>query len=197
MVSPMGFLKIFLTSFAIWALVECQSNTTIQIVGHNYTQFDLFKNTGFQPCPPNEIASPKLLARSSDGGAQGGGSTNVSVMQQTVKTETVFCHYLSGTPIMIPTVPTQTAFFPWWPTFTVQFISLSLSYVGLWWTYRIIKNGGETGMALPKSFWVQLGFDVAREIAWFFKTIHGFVDPKRFAWTRWVPFVCYQSHFSN
>lgn len=185
----MGFLKLFLTSIVLWTLVECQSNTTVQIVGHNYTQFDLFKNTGFQPCPSNEIASPKLLARSTDRSTQqGGGSTNVLVVDQTVKTETDFCHSLNGIPIMIPTVPTQTAFFPWWPTFTVQFISLSLSYIGLWWTYKGIKKRENTGMKLPKLFWVQLAFDTAREIAWFFKTIHGFVDPKRFAWVRYVSF---------
>src|SRR5437667_6152286 len=114
MLSPMGSSKLFLVGLLFWALVECQPNATLQVVGQNYTQFDLFKNTGFQACPSNKIMPPNVLAtRGGSVTRRGEVSSQIFIMDQTVNTENAFCSHLDGTPVVIPTMPSQTAFFPW------------------------------------------------------------------------------------
>lgn len=136
-----------------------------------YTDFDLFKNTRFFPCPinTNVAADP---------------STSDFIVQREVNNQSDFCTSLTGTPIMIPTTATQTAFFPWYPTLIAQAFSLALSYTGLFYTLRAVdRSRMQITRRMPWHFWVQLPFDSARIVAFMFKTIHGFVDPQRFAWT--------------
>jgi hypothetical protein len=89
---------------------------------------------------------------------------------------------MGSIPVMIPTLATQTAFLPWWPTYTAQAVSLVFTYTGLWFTLRKLNKSGAYDMKLPITFWIQLPVDVIRIGAWFFKAIHGFADAKRFAW---------------
>jgi hypothetical protein len=189
-------LETLFTAFALsmlLGLVLAQSNSTAQVVGANYTQFDLFKNTGLSPCPVTSTHSTRdLEPRRSRGGGGGGGSYGGNGSVPLVKTastrdQSSFCSLLlknTSVAIMIPTAPTQTAFYPWWPTYLMQFVSLGITYAGLWWTWRGLKNSEERDMKLPVTFWIQLPFDIAREIAWFVKTVHGFLVPSRFAWVR-------------
>lgn len=182
--------------FPLLVATQSSSNNP-QVVGQNYSQFDLFKNTGLSPCPINSGHSKRSNLeprRRGGGGGGGGGGTsyvNVSaffVSTASVKDQSSFCNIVANgnTTIMIPTYPTQTAFFPGWPTYLIQLISLSISYAGLWWTYRKLNKTGNVETKLPITFWIQLPFDIAREIAWFFKAIHGFINSTRFAWVRSV-----------
>jgi hypothetical protein len=136
-----------------------------------YTDFDLFKNTKFSPCAIN-------------GNISADPTTTDFIVQRDVNNQTDFCTWLAGVPILIPTTATQTAFFPWYPTLIAEAFSLALSYTGLFYTLRAVdRSRMQITRRMPWHFWVQLPFDSARVIAFFFKTIHGFVDPQRFAWT--------------
>jgi hypothetical protein len=135
-----------------------------------YTKFDLFKNSGFTPCAVN-------------GNTTADPSTKGFIGSRDVGSQAEFCSFQAGIPIMIPTAPTQIAFFPWWPTLLAQTISLSASYSGLYFTLRTIdRQRMLSGRKVPVWFWVQLPIDVVRMGAWLFKTIHGFADDSRFAW---------------
>jgi hypothetical protein len=137
-----------------------------------YTDFDLFKNSGYKFCTIN--TRTKADASSRD-----------FVVSRNVRNQTQFCSYMAGVPIMIPTSPTQTAFFPWYPTLLAQGFSLGLSYLGLYYIFRYLDLSRmlPSRKRLPWYFWVFLILDLARQVAFHFKTIHGFVNPDRFAWT--------------
>lgn len=135
-----------------------------------YSQFDLFKNTGFFPCPVN-------------GNTTADRTTKDFLVTRNVASQTDFCSFLAGTPIMIPTLADQLAFFPWYPTFLAQAFSLGASYMGLFYTLRIVDRSRMLpSRRVPWHFWIQLPVDFARVIAFLFKTVHGFVDSSRFAW---------------
>jgi hypothetical protein len=160
-------MRILLPVFTLLAVVLATSSADQNI---NYTQFDLFKNTGFTACPiDTKIA--------------GGASPADFSISCWVTTQDQLCSYLTGTPVIIPTTPSQTAFFPWYPTYLLQSVSLSLSYVGLWLTLRsLTKQQGSSFVRTPFLFWIQLPLDAVRVIAFLVKSIHGFADAKRFAW---------------
>jgi hypothetical protein len=86
---------------------------------------------------------------------------------------------------MIPTTPTETAFFPWYPTLLAQGLSLAVSYIGLFYVFRYLDRSRmlPSRRRLPFYFWGFLLLDFARQVAFFFKTINGFVNPDRFPWT--------------
>ena len=160
-----------------------------------YSNFQLFKNTGLQPCPINDTATkgraltPRDPRRGGGGGGSrgGGGSADELIRGTWVGNQENYCKYMKGTPIMIPTIPTQSAFTPWWPAFTTQFVSLLFTWIGLWWTTRgVEKDPGAQDMKLPVTFWIQLPLDIARLLAWFVKTIRGFADASQFGWVRFV-----------
>jgi hypothetical protein len=160
-------MRILLAIFAILAVITA---TTSASKYNNYTKFDLFKNTGFVPCPVNDKTTADV-------------STTDFTASRWVTTQEQVCRYMAGTPVIIPTTPSQTAFFPWYPTYLLQAVSLSLSYFGLWLTLRsMIKQQGTPSVRIPRLFWIQLPFDAARIIAFLFKAIHGFADEKRLAW---------------
>lgn len=175
--------------------VEGQGNSTF-VEQSEFTTFELFKNTGLEPCPINYTAAavdtliPRDPRRGGGGGGgtstRGGGTTNELFASTWVgKQKQDYCKYMTGIPIMIPTVPTQNAFTPWWPTFTMQFVSLLFTWIGLWWTTRSVERNPEAhDMSLPITFWIQLPIDLARIVAWFFRTVHGFVDVQQFSWVR-------------
>jgi hypothetical protein len=142
-------------------------STTIPL----WTDFDLFKNTGFTPCliNSNKSADP---------------TTKDFFVTRQVSSQEEFCSFMAGTPIMIPTVPNKVAFFPWYPTMMVQAFSLLWSYIGLFYILRRVnecRNSGET-YKRPKWFWGMLAVDLARCIAFFYTVAHGFSDPTHFAW---------------
>lgn len=144
--------------------------TTVATQTKNNTKFDVFKNTGFTSCPVNSNIAADA-------------STTDFAASRWITTEDQFCGYMAGMPVVIPTTPSQTAFFPWYPTYLLQAVSLSLSYLGLWLTLRrVIKQQGSPAAAMPRLFWIQLPFDAVRIIAFLFKAIHGFADSRRLAW---------------
>lgn len=65
-----------------------------------------------------------------------------------------------------------------------QGLALTFTYFGLWRTSKALNKSRAQDMKLPVASWVQLSFYVARIGAWYFKVIHGFVNPARFAWIR-------------
>lgn len=155
---------------ATFALLAVITATTSAAQYKNYTEFDLFKNTGFIPCPVNAKTTAETSA------------TDFAASRW-VTTEEQVCRYMAGTPVIIPTTPSQTAFFPRYPTYLLQAVSLSISYLGLWLTLRSVhKQQGTPSVRIPRLFWIQLPFDAVRIIAFIFKAIHGFADEKRLAW---------------
>ncbi|KAF2664581.1 hypothetical protein BT63DRAFT_429345 [Microthyrium microscopicum] len=135
-----------------------------------YTDFDLFKNSGFFPCSTN-------------GNLSADPTTKSFVVQKEVSTQNEFCQFMAGIPIMIPSTATQEAFFPWYPTTIAQALSLAVSYMGLFFTLRSVDRSRMLpNRQVPWHFWIQLPIDFARVVAFLFKTIHGFVDSSRFAW---------------
>lgn len=173
--------------------VTGQGNRTF-IEQPNYTTFELFKNTGLQPCPINYTAAslPSLLPREPRRGGGGGGSRSGGGVTDPLFASTWvgsrkdnYCKYMTGIPIIVPTMPTQNAFTPWWPTFTMQFVSFLLTWIGLWWTTRSLERNPEAhDMSLPFTFWIQLPFDIGRIIAWFVKVLQGFANSRQFSWVR-------------
>lgn len=135
-----------------------------------YSDFELFKNTGFFPCPVNNNRTAEPTSKE-------------FLVTKDVETQAEFCSYQVGTPILIPTTASQIAFFPWYPTMLAQLFSLSLSYMGLFYTMRAVDRSRMMPTRyIPWHFWVQLALDFARVVAFLFKTVHGFVDSARFAW---------------
>lgn len=156
-------MKTLFTAVALLAAVGTSTNIT-------YTPFDLFKNNQFVPCSINtrNVADP---------------STTKFVVSKWVCSQEEFCSYMAGTPIVLPTISSQTAFFPWHPTYLMQ-IGVVFSYLGLFLTLRSLEKQfhQQETRRVPRIFWLQLPLDVARIIAFLFKAIHGFANPKRFAW---------------
>jgi hypothetical protein len=184
-------IALLIIQSVLLSFVEGQANSTF-VEQFRYTTFELFKNTGLRPCPINDTISEMSIIVPKDPGQSGGGSSGGDATDELIKSTWVgnqgnYCKYMKGTPVMIPTIPTQNAFTPWWPAFTTQFVSLLVTWIGLWWTSRSIdKNPEARDMSLPITFWMQLPIDICRIIAWFVKTIHGFADARRFAWVRFV-----------
>lgn len=188
---PLLIIQSLLPSF-----VQGQSNGTF-VNQSAFTHFELFKNTGLHPCPIN-ITVPTVGGRGVEvvprsprkggGGGHSGGGTYAEglVKQDWVGDQAKYCNHMTAIPIMIPATPTQYAFTPWWPTFMLQFVSLAVTFTGLWFTARSVEKKGQDDMKLPHFFWIQLPFDMARIIAWFVKTFYGFAKPKRFSWIRFV-----------
>jgi hypothetical protein len=175
---------MLMAGFALLAVVEAQlpskiiGNTPTQTASAAavstaqplYTKFDLFKNSGFVPCPVNANTSADR-------------TNKAFIASRNVADQTEFCSFLAGVPIMIPTSATQIAFFPWWPTLLAQAFSLAASYGGLLNTLRTIdRQRMLSGRKLPLLFWIQLPVDLARMGAWMFKAINGFTDDSRFVW---------------
>jgi hypothetical protein len=144
-----------------------QISTTIPL----YTDFDLFKNTGFTPCVINSNTSADPT------------TTNFIVSRE-VSTQEEFCSFMAGTPIMIPTTPHKVAFFPWYPTQVIQALSLLVSYVGLLFILRRVDHARNTGVEYktPLWQWCLLLLDLARNVAFAFEVAHGFSDPTQFTW---------------
>jgi hypothetical protein len=194
-------IPLLLIQLNLSSLVQAEANGSF-VDQSAYTNFELFKNTGLQPCPINTTETtssvnatttgnrrvdPRDPRGGGRGGGGGGGGTREKFIESTwVGEQASFCQKLKGTPIMIPSMPTQYAFTPWWPTFTAQFISLVFTWVGLWWTTRTVEREDTQDMKLPVLFWIQLPIDIARMLAWFVKTFHGFAVPSRFSWVRSV-----------
>ncbi|KAJ8115238.1 hypothetical protein OPT61_g3065 [Boeremia exigua] len=186
------FLILLAFQSVLIPCIEAQSNETF-LEQPEYTTFELFKNSGLRPCPVNYTSSTKnaLVPREprrgggGGGGTRGGGATNplfASTWVSKQKPED-YCKYMTGTPIMIPTLPTQNSFTPWWPAFTMQFLSFLFTWVGLWWTTRGIERNPEAhDMSLPITFWMQLPIDICRMVAWFVRTIQGLADTEQFSW---------------
>jgi hypothetical protein len=137
-----------------------------------YTDFDLFKNSGLSFCTINSRTKADP-------------STKQFISVRNVRNQSEFCSYMAGVPIMIPTIPTETAFFPWYPTYLAQGLSLGLSYIGLFYIFRYLDRSRmlPSRRRLPFYFWLFLLLDFARQVAFHFKTINGFVNPDRFPWT--------------
>lgn len=172
-----------LTILALASLVDCQTNGTFVDQSH-YTTFELFKNTRLSQCPINatQVTNPLI-----EGDTTGnGGRTVVDIVASDwVSDQANYCKHMKGAPVMIPTMPTQNAFTPWWPTFATQFASLLIAWVSLWWTSRGLNQDPEASdMSLPSTFWISLPLDCARITFWFFQTIRGFADARRFGWVR-------------
>ena len=160
-------MRLLLATSTLLAVITA---TTSAAQYKNYTEFDLFKNTGFIPCTVNAKTTNDA-------------SITDFAASRWVTTQEQVCRYMAGTPVIIPTTPSQTAFFPCYPTYLLQAVSLSLSYLGLWLTLRsMIKQQGTSSVRIPRLFWIQLPFDAVRIIAFLFKAIHGFADEKRLAW---------------
>ncbi|KAJ9664121.1 hypothetical protein H2201_005361 [Coniosporium apollinis] len=159
-------------TLALFSTVNAQSRTKVTNQTSHYSEFDLFKNSGWSPCAINTTYASGRKWTHDD-----------FVKDLWTDNQTRYCDHMKGIPIMIPTIPTQAAFLPWWPTYLAQFVSLCFTFVGLWWTARDLrKHQDRHDMTLPITFWVQLPIDIVRVIAWFWKTVHGFADPRRFAW---------------
>ncbi|KAH7068586.1 hypothetical protein FB567DRAFT_540773, partial [Paraphoma chrysanthemicola] len=196
-------VHLLLAQSTLPSLVQADTNGSF-VDQSAFSQFELWKNTGLQPCPINTTATlsavnatstarERIVARDPRGGGRGGGSSSSGgssggtnggdfIKSTWVDKQDSFCQKMKGTPIMIPSKPTQYGFTPWWPTFTAQFVSLVFTWVGLWWTTRTVEREGAQDMKLPISFWIQLPIDVARMLAWFVKTFHGFAVANRFSW---------------
>ncbi|KAH8664981.1 hypothetical protein BGZ60DRAFT_565165 [Tricladium varicosporioides] len=163
-----------------------------------FTNFDYFKNSGLKFCG-NTTSVQHIAARDPKGGGKGGGGggggsssssgggsrgRNGAVKpfidsKSFARGSSSYCQYMNGTGVIIPTIPNQIAFFPWWPTYTAQLITLLLSYSGLVYTVK----QAEKFHKVPLLFWLQIPIDTARLVAWFFKVAHGLAVPNRFAWT--------------
>lgn len=172
-------MLLFLSFVLSSTLVTAQKPSPITIASNAisttapvYTDFDLFKNSGFSFCTINTRTKADESSRD-------------FVISRNVRNQTEFCSYMAGVPIMIPTTPTETAFFPWYPTLLAQGLSLGLSYLGLYYIFRYLDLSRmlPSRKRLPWYFWIFLILDLARQVAFHFKTIHGFVNPDRFAWT--------------
>jgi hypothetical protein len=85
---------------------------------------------------------------------------------------------------MIPTEPTPLAFKPWWTTFVVHFTSLFITYLGLWRNLHVLHKKRAHTLLMPKLFWVQLPFDLARLIAWLIVAIEGLSQHTKLSWVR-------------
>jgi hypothetical protein len=136
-----------------------------------YTDFDLFKNTGFTSCLINSNATADP-------------TTKDFLVTRNVATQQQFCSYMAGTPILIPTQATSTAFFPWYPTLLLQALSLAGSYAGLHFSLRFVdrsRTQASRGSA-PWYYWAQLPVDAARAAAYLVTAVHGYLDPLHFAW---------------
>jgi hypothetical protein len=160
-------------------LALAQGPTTITVAfnamsttGPVYTNFDLFKNSDLTFCTVNTRA-------------QADTTTKDLIVQRTVRNQSELCSYMAGVPIMIPTEPTQTAFFPWYPTHLAQGLSLGISYVGLYYIFRYLDRSRmlPSRRRLPWYFWPILLLDLARQVAFAYNTIQGFVSPDQFGWT--------------
>jgi hypothetical protein len=173
MMKTVGFSVLLLLSGVAGAQTKGPPpprDTPISTTPALYTDFDLFKNSGFGPCQTNTntTAAP---------------NENNFVVQRDVSTQQDFCSLFAGVPIMIPSLATQTAFFPWYPTLLIQAASLAVSYTGLFYTLRYVdRSRMRPSRRAPWHFWVQLPIDFARVVGFLFKAVHGFVDPLRFAW---------------
>ncbi|KAH7346929.1 hypothetical protein BKA66DRAFT_602642 [Pyrenochaeta sp. MPI-SDFR-AT-0127] len=192
---PAYLFAVLIVLVTLPSIVHGQTNGTF-VNQSEYSNFELFKNTGLQPCPiianTTAPATSSLVPRSPRGGGRGGGGGGGSrsgssvaqlVQSRWIGSQEVSCLYMRATPIMIPTTPTQYAFMPWWPTFSMQFITLLVSFAGLWWTARSVeKNPHVYDRKLPITFWIQLPIDMARIAAWFVKAFMGFSSSKRFSW---------------
>lgn len=193
---PAYLFAVLIVLITIPSLAQAQTNGNF-LNQSEYTNFELFKNTGLKPCPiiANTSAPAKtdLIPRSPRGGGRGGGGGGGSssgvrapdlVQSRWIGSQEVSCLYMRATPVMIPTTPTNYAFMPWWPTFAMQFITLLISFAGLWWTARKVEK--DPAGKLPILFYIQLPIDAARIVAWFVKAFMGFSGSKRFAWIRYV-----------
>jgi len=159
--------------------VLAQKPTTITVAFNalsttapEYTDFEMFKNSDLTFCTINKRTKADE-------------STNNLIVQRIVRNQSEFCSYMAGVPIMIPTSPTQTAFFPWYPTLLAQGLSLGISYMGLYYISRYLDRSRmlPSRPRLPWYFWPILILDFARQVAFAFKTIQGFVNPDQFGWT--------------
>jgi hypothetical protein len=185
------FLLSAISGFASAQITAAPGTTTIPVIPPSsnatealYTSFDLFKNSGFSPCAinTNKTADP---------------TTKSFVVSRNVFTQSDFCSFQAGIPIMIPTAPTDTAFFPWWPTQLVQGFSLTASYFGLFVGLRIIDRRRMTysSRKIPWSSWLQLLLDLARVVLWLFKVIHSFFNATTFAWVNVVLWLLPLNYF--
>lgn len=155
-----------------WTSISSAQNSTSTGQVSPYSHFDLFKNTKLEPCPVN---SKKSLAGSVEDLAYWTGGS--------AKSPDDYCQYVTGTPVVIPTSPTKAAYYPSWPSFAIQVIGLMFTYLGLWMTLRKLnKDKEKRDMALPKTFWIQLPFDIARIIAWYVGFFKGLSDVSQFPW---------------
>ena len=139
---------IYLLLHTLVLPVASQQNST-------YNTFDFFKNTHLEQCSYNASIQPD--------------PANFFVIWQTADASSPnsYCKYLSGYPVVLPTTPTLYAFYPFWPTYGIQAISMLVSGLGLWWSFRKQRKSPEKEFdKLPKSLWIQIPFDIARLIAW-------------------------------
>jgi hypothetical protein len=142
-------------------------STTIAL----YTDFDLFKNTGFEPCIINSNTTADA-------------TTNDFIVTREISTQAEFCSFMAGTPIMIPTQPNKVAFFPWYPTMIIQTLSLLVSYVGLFFILQRVDKCRNSGQEYKHPFWYWplMAMELARNIAFAYEVAHGFSDPSKFSW---------------
>src|ERR1700760_589884 len=96
----MGTMRTLLATFAMLAVTTATTSATQY---QNDTEFDLFKNTGFIPCSVNANITADA-------------STTEFAVSRWVTTQEQVCRYVTGTLVILPTTPSQTAFFPWYPT---------------------------------------------------------------------------------
>jgi hypothetical protein len=72
-------------------------------------------------------------------------------------------------------------YFPWWPTYLLRTASLSLTFIGFFYTWR--KMSSETANTkIPMWFYLQVVLDIARVLGWWMIVIWGFADPDYFTW---------------
>ncbi|KAH6679352.1 hypothetical protein B0J14DRAFT_296050 [Halenospora varia] len=170
-------VRVSLLLIGLLAQASDSQTTNATVQASPYTHFDLFKNTQLQPCPVNNTkrkAAPRL-------------DYLVVYKDAKVKSADDYCQYMAGTPIIIPTVPNKAAFYPSWPSFAIQLVSLMFTYLGLWNTLRVLnKNSEKQDMPLPKTFWVQLPIDIARILAWYITFFRGLADLASFPWVSTV-----------
>ena len=96
-----------------------------------YTSFDLYKNSGFGPCP---------------GGSTGTGPSTTDPIQY-ASSQDQFCAMFGGWTVL-PTTPNPDAFYTTWLNFFISLVSTAVAAYGLFWCFKPLSTVKDTEVRL-------------------------------------------------
>lgn len=169
-----------------------------------FSKYDLYKNSGFGPCP----------AKFTNGTEEGWVSSLGTVAE--VRRGQQFCDVVGEyIPIIIPAKAHSSAFTPGWFQFALQLIGWAVSFAGYWKSIPTTKKDAEkqeealaealeemqtnpyvrppppqiTELALPKTFWISLPYEIGRQLAWWIQAIRAFRNLPEASWISPVMYI--------